>query len=410
MIKRVKRLKILLFTAGFPPPFVGGSVEYIYNLVSNMPAESMIIHTSNMFSKGAKKSDKSFDQKVRRSFFINHVQRHLVNEGEKTSRIIQKLQNLREYIFWPFFGFWLVLCERPNVIQIGEHNIAGVSALLARWILGIPYVYFTYAEEVTMLSKRPLHNRLFLALLRNSSMIISVCDYTRNLLLGKGINPDSIITILPAVSNRKSHMISHEEKEKIRNKYDLINCKVLLTVGSLEERKGHSSVIRSLIEIKKSFPDIKYIIVGEGPKEEELKNLSVELGLLRQIIFTGGVNDDELNCLYEICDLFVMPHRQIKDSLNTEGCPTVFLEASAHGKAVVGGNAGGVADAIINGETGYIVNGEDEQCLTNRIIELLEDKSLAFKMGLAGRSYVSTLTPQKNAEKVWEIYQKLCGG
>lgn len=398
-------LKIMLFTAGFPPPFVGGSVEYVFNIVSNMPPRTMVIHTSDACSLEAKILDKTLPQRIIRSSFINHVQRGIL--GKRKKILFQKLESITEYILWPFFAFSLIIRERPDVIQIGEHNFAAIAALFARWTLGIPYLYIAYAEEITMLSKRPLHNRLFLTLIRNSSTIITVSDYTRNLLLNSGISSSQIITILPSVSSRKNHEVDAELELNLRTKYNLGDSKVILTVGSLEERKGHSSVIIALQEISRFFPSIKYIVVGSGPEEKALKLKADELGLKEQVIFTGGINDQELNCLYEICDLFVMPHRQLQNSLNTEGCPTVFLEASAHGKAVIGGNAGGVSDAIINEVTGYIIDGTDEVELSNRVIELLSNNDLAVKMGLAGKSYAASLTPEANTKKVLKIYQNI---
>ena len=102
-----------------------------------------------------------------------------------------------------------------------------------------------------------------------------------------------------------------------------------------------------------------------------------------------------------------MPHRQIKNTLDTEGCPTVFLEASSHGKPVIGGNAGGVSDAIINGQTGYIIDGTDQVALEGIILKLLTNEDLSKKMGEAGRRYTMALTPLNNADKVLQISMKV---
>jgi phosphatidylinositol alpha-1,6-mannosyltransferase len=394
-----KQIKVLLFTASFPPPLVGGSVEYVFNIVSNMPVQSFVIHTASLDSIAAQKMDNMFHQRIIRSTFINHVM-----TKPNSNFIKQKLLRIREYIFWPFIAFYLILRERPDIVQIGEHNFAGISAWLARIFFGVPYVYFTYAEEITMLSKKRIRNKIFIRILRKASMVICVSDYTKGLLQNLGLESSSISTVLPSISARKFFNVNKEDIEKIRKNYDLTGHKVILTVGSLEERKGHASVINTIKKVNKFLPEIKYLIVGSGPEEDSLKKQAQHLGITSQVIFAGRIDDYKLNCLYDICDIFVMPHRQIKNTLDTEGCPTVFLEASAHGKAVIGGDAGGVANAIINGETGYIIDGTNEDLLGDVICKLLGDNELAFKMGDAGKKYVAELTPEKNSKMVLDIY------
>lgn len=396
-------LKVLLFTASFPPPFFGGSVEYIFNIVSNLPSNSVVIHTGNADSLKAKKLDKLFPQRVIRSSFIIHVQ-----EGLKKRHILaRKLASLRQYVLWPVVGFWLIIRERPDIIHIGEHNFAGIAAWLAQHLLRIPYIFYTYAEEIPILGRRRLHNKIFLTILRSANIVITCSEYTRKLLIEAQIPPERIIKIIPAVSHRKRFDASSEQIEAIRRKYNLVNHKVLLTVGALEERKGHSTVISALPNIRRAFPDIKYVVVGIGPKGKELIKQAEKSGLNNHVIFTGIVDDIELSCLYEICNIFVMPHRQVETTLDTEGCPTVFLEASAHGKPVVGGNAGGVSDAILNERTGFIIDGTNTVDLADMVCSLLSNPELAYQMGQTGCKYASKLTPERNAAQIWQISQQV---
>ena len=395
-------IRILTFTASFPPPFYGGSVEYLFNIVSNLPSNSVVIHTGNADPPKAKKIDKLFPQRIIRSSFIIHVQR-----GLERCILARKLRSLKGYVLWPIVGFWLIIRERPDVIHIGEHNFAGIAAWLAQRFLGIPYLFYTYAEEIPILSRRRLHNKIFLTILRNAAMVITVSEYTRALLIALGVSPKRIVKVLPAVSYKKRFDVTTEQIETIRQKYHLENHKVLLTVGALVERKGHSTVISALSDISRSFPNIKYVIVGTGPKEKNLVQHVQEAGLSNQVVFTGIVDDIELSCLYEICDIFVMPHRQVHSTLDTEGCPTVFLEASAHGKPVIGGSAGGVSDAILNERTGFIIDGTNFADLTNRVCYLLGNPELAYQIGKNGREYTSNLTPEKNGKQIWQISQHI---
>jgi phosphatidylinositol alpha-1,6-mannosyltransferase len=97
-----------------------------------------------------------------------------------------------------------------------------------------------------------------------------------------------------------------------------------------------------------------------------------------------------------------MPHRELPNG-DTEGCPTVFLEAAVFGKPSVGGNAGGVGDAIIDGETGLVVDGHDQEVVASAVARLLLDSGLAGRMGEAGLKRVRGMSPARNAQAVREF-------
>lgn len=362
----------------------------------------MVIHTAELFSEQAKELDKSFPQCIIRSGFINHVL-----GKQKKNIFLRKLITLREYILWPIVALWYIFRERPDLVHIGEHNFASIGAYIAKKVFNVPYIYYTYAEEITILSKRKLHNKIFLGILRSAERIVTVSHYTLGLLTDSGVPQEKIRIILPSVSDRKKDIANSDLIERVRNEYNLGTGKVLLTVGSLERRKGHASVIRILHDLLAKYPDLKYVIIGGGREEYLLHELVETTGLHESVVFTGRISDNVLNAIYQICDIFVMPHRQMPDNLDTEGCPTVFLEAGSHKKAVIGGNAGGVSDAIIDGETGFIIDGTNEKLLFETILRLLEDRQLADRMGKAGCAYASTLTPKANAEKMMAVYEEV---
>ena len=368
-----------------------------------------MVHTANINPQDAMKFDKTFPHRIIRSSFIRHVQEVVVHDQNqnKIHLILGKLRSLIEYFCWPIVALQLILRERPDIVHIGEHNFSGIAAWLAQRFLGIPYIFYTYAEEIPILSQRPIHNKIFLSILRNADKVISCNEYTRKKLIGLGVPSEDIIKILPAVSEKKKIAVTSEQIESVRRKYQLKNHKILLTVGALIERKGHSTVISILPIINRSFYNTKYIIVGNGPRREDLFKQVEVFNLSKQVIIIGNINDIELSSLYELCDIFVMPHREVKNTLDTEGCPTVFLEASAHGKPVIGGNVGGVGDAIINEKTGYIIDGTDKVALADVIINLLSDNELSNKMGKAGQRYTSLLTPERNAQKIWDLSKSL---
>jgi phosphatidylinositol alpha-1,6-mannosyltransferase len=386
-------MKILLFAQSFPPPSAGGSVQYIANIFSALPPQTAVIVTGNAEPALARQFDASFPQRIIRFPFIAHVLR-----GHKVSKIARA----SEYLLWPLTAGWLILRERPQVVHIGEFNVACVVALIAKKLLRIPYVLFTYVEELTYITGRPIYLRLLKKVLRNADAIITVSDYSIGVLQELGADPTHIHKVLPAVGRDKLVVVA-EDVDAIQMKYSLRDFRVLLTVGRLEKRKGHATVIEALPAILQSLPATRYVIVGTGSEESKLKEQVRRAGLEDYVLFTGGVDDDELACWYEICDVFVMPHRSLPEIRDTEGCPTVFLEASAHGKPVIGGRDGGVADAILHECTGFIIDGKDAVKLAETACLLLKTPELAARMGAAGRAYAATLGPESRAAAIQQI-------
>jgi phosphatidylinositol alpha-1,6-mannosyltransferase len=178
--------------------------------------------------------------------------------------------------------------------------------------------------------------------------------------------------------------------KNVIDKYGLHSKRTIVTVGRLEERKGHERVIQALIEIRKLVPGIKYLIVGKGPQEELLMDL-VSRWLLKDIVlFTGEVSDQEKVGILHACDLFIMPNRDIPldKGLDTEGFGIVFLEANACRKPVIGGEMGGVKEVIVDGKTGLLVNPEDRVEIKEAILKILLNHRLARSMGENGRKRV----------------------
>jgi len=105
-------------------------------------------------------------------------------------------------------------------------------------------------------------------------------------------------------------------------------------------------------------------------------------------VFAGAVPYVELPAHYAAGDVFAMPCRTRNRGLDVEGLGIVFLEASAAGRPVVAGDSGGAPDAVLPGETGYVVGGRDRAALAERVSELLLDRSLAARMGVSGRAWV----------------------
>jgi phosphatidylinositol alpha-1,6-mannosyltransferase len=147
-------------------------------------------------------------------------------------------------------------------------------------------------------------------------------------------------------------------------------------------------VIRALAKLSPDVPPFKYVIVGRGPLDAELRALTAELNLQDRVVFAGFVADDQLNHYYNLADIVVMPNTG--DDGDVEGFGMVFLEANAAGKPVIGGRSGGTAEAIIDKETGFLVDPSDDQELRSALYSMLTDSELRRRMGLAGLQRAQT--------------------
>ncbi len=262
-----------------------------------------------------------------------------------------------------------------------------------------------YAEELTCQIQRRsglgsrLRGWMFKSVLGSADGVIGVSDFTLSLLPAFGVESHNAIKIVPMVE--ETPVVAPQCLEDTRKRLGLKEeDRLILTAGRQIRRKGHDQILRALSTVLKGVPTARLVIAGRGPEEEALKSLASSLGVEHRVIFTGFVPEECMPVLYDLSELFVMPHRRLEDG-DTEGCPTVFLEANAHGKPTIGGREGGVGDAIKNGVTGLIVDGEDAQALASAILRLLKDPKEAKRMGENGQRRVhEELSPKTGAARL----------
>jgi phosphatidyl-myo-inositol dimannoside synthase len=174
----------------------------------------------------------------------------------------------------------------------------------------------------------------------------------------------------------------------IRQRYGLGDRPVVICVSRLVPRKGQDTLLRAWPAVLGQVPDAALLIVSGGPYAKTLRRLAEQTGVMSSVTFTGPVPQTELPEHYAAGDVFSMPCRTRRGGLDVEGLGIVYLEASAAGLPVVGGDSGGAPDAILEGETGYVVGGRDVAALSGHLIALLSDPAGAKAMGEKGRAWV----------------------
>lgn len=172
-----------------------------------------------------------------------------------------------------------------------------------------------------------------------------------------------------------------------RAKWNLADRFVIGTVTRLVPRKGVDALIQALAYVQRVVPDAALLVAGDGPHRPELERAAQEIGVAGDVVFTGGVPDDELPAAYDAMDLFALPTHTRRLGVDVEGLGIVFLEASASGIPVLVGASGGSVDAVRPGETGELID-TDPAAIAATIVELAQDDAKRRRMGEAGREWM----------------------
>jgi len=167
---------------------------------------------------------------------------------------------------------------------------------------------------------------------------------------------------------------------------------LLATLSRLEPRKGVDVALRAVAELAGDYPDLAYAVAGGGDDLPRLQGLAHELGLSDHVHFLGRVDEDRKAALLAAADLFVMPTRQVGESV--EGFGIIYLEAAWHGTPAIAGREGGGGEAVRDGTTGLVVDGEDARAVGSAVRRLIDNPAERAAMGEAAAARV-------RAEGLW---------
>jgi glycosyltransferase involved in cell wall biosynthesis len=189
-------------------------------------------------------------------------------------------------------------------------------------------------------------------------------------------------------------------KSNVRIEFSIPHDSIVLgIVGKLDEIKGHKYLFKALQRIQAVHPGVKCLVVGVGPYETELKKQTQEFGLEDVIIFTGYRHD--IPQVMKAIDILAC-------SSLTEAFPLVIIEAMAMGKPVIGTNVGGISEALVDGENGFLIPPKDVEALILALQNLIRDKDLRVKMGASGMKRArSNFSIELTVTKITAIYLEL---
>jgi glycosyltransferase involved in cell wall biosynthesis len=154
-------------------------------------------------------------------------------------------------------------------------------------------------------------------------------------------------------------------------------------------------------EIVRSVPGVKLLLVGEGPQENNLRNLIQEKGIGKSVLMPGFRND--IARVLNTLDVFVFPSLQ-------EALGTAIIEAMAMKKPVVASRVGGIPEVVVEGRTGYLLDPEDPGAIAERVIRLLKNTELRREMGLESRKFVEAHCDNRlMVQRLEKLYRELMG-
>jgi Glycosyltransferase len=288
-------------------------------------------------------------------------------------------------------------------IIVGQILPLGIAAYFLSKFLKFKYSVILHGLDFSLATGDARKKKITEKILKNAEKIICSNSYAANSVkvFSEYLTP-KIGTVNPGIES--SFVRNPARVEELRRKYGLQNKLILLSLGRLTKRKGVDMVINAMNEISPGAENLVYVIAGAGPEAEDLKKIAAALPeeIKNKIIFLGQISDDDKWAWLELCDIFIMPSRNINGDY--EGFGIVYLEANLAGKPVIAGDSGGVRDAVINNINGLLVNPENAQEIAAAVIKLAGDEKLRQDLGSQGkRRAVENFNAKKQVEKFYNL-------
>jgi phosphatidyl-myo-inositol dimannoside synthase len=348
-----ERVKVLVLTPDYPPA-PGGIQLLVHRLVCN--ASRLEPRVVTLESAG----DHDFDE--RDPVPVRRVRRH----GRTHRAAVLGLNGM---------SVLEALRFRPDAVLAG-HIVVSPAAWAIATLLRIPMVQYLHAKE---LGTKPGLARFAVS---RAHATIAVSRHTEQLAYNVGADPARVHRISPGVDLPDAAPTDRTDRAPI-----------VVTIARMEDRhKGHDVMVRSMSLIRSKVPDVHWVVIGDGPLRPSVERLVAAHGLEQNVTFTGAVPDAERDEWLNRARIFAMPSRLPGGRVGGEGFGIVYMEASARGLPVVGGNVGGALDAVVDEQTGLLVDPTDHVAVAEAITRLLTEPERAQALATMGRKRAEGMT------------------
>ncbi|MCX4773095.1 MULTISPECIES: glycosyltransferase family 4 protein [unclassified Streptomyces] len=361
--------KTLIVTNDFPPR-PGGIQAFLHNMALRLDPDRIVVYAST-WKRGPEGAAATAAFDAEQPFtVVRDRTTMLLPTPRVTRRAVQLLRTHACSSVW--FG-----AAAPLGLMAPALRRAGARRLVAT----------THGHEAGW-AQLPASRQLLRRIGEGTDTVTYLGEYTRSR-IAAALTPaaaERMVQLPPGVDEKTFHPESGGDL--VRARLGLTDRPVVVCVSRLVPRKGQDTLILAMPAILAEVPDAVLLIVGGGPYAGELRKLAAGTGVLDSVRFTGAVPWAELPAHYGAGDVFAMPCRTRRGGLDVEGLGIVYLEASATGLPVVAGDSGGAPDAVLDGETGWVVRGGSAEEAAERIVALLGDAELRRRMGERGRAWV----------------------
>lgn len=357
--------RVLCITNDFGPR-AGGIETFVIGLIERLPKNSVVVYTS-------KQADSApFDEKWRNEYGVEVIRDRssVLLPTFRVGRAVRKIAS-EQKIEHAFFG-----AAAPLALLSRGLRRAGVTRIVA----------LTHGHEVWWSKIWPF-SWMIRRIGNGVDHLTFLGEFTRSH-IAKALSPraqSAMVKIAPGI-DINHFMPMHSG---VREDLGIHSKKVIVCVGRLVHRKGQDVLVEAMPDILRRVPDAHLLFIGTGPREAHLRKRISALSINEAVTFIGRVHYQDLARYICAGDIFAMPARSRLAGLEVEGLGIVYLEASACGLAVVGGNSGGAPDAIIQNETGIIVDGTSVSDVAKACADLLQDPERARAMGARGRQWIT---------------------
>ena len=286
---------------------------------------------------------------------------------------------------------------QPDIIHGAVYEGVAVASLAGRWG-GVPIII---GEETSdPVNRRWTGSLLYRGLAALTHQMVAVSPAVQDYLVNRIRLPATKVAL---INNGVADPgpASEEQRRSVRNSLNIKPDDFI--IGScgrlLDEHKRFSDLIEAFALVRKQFANAKLLIVGEGPDETMLRNLSGQLGISDHVFFAG--HQGETRPYYDVMDIFALASAH-------EAFGLVLVEAMYADLPVVATRVGGIPTVVIDGETGLLVEPKSPASLADNLLVLINDASLRKSMGQRGHSRaVAELSAERYVHEFDVLYQRL---
>jgi glycosyltransferase involved in cell wall biosynthesis len=270
----------------------------------------------------------------------------------------------------------------------------------------VPHVVTTFGTYGVIWHRWRIPARLCAGILRRAACICPMSNGTAGKM--KARFPEAFAGAKVRVVLQGSDFASRIPREFAESR-KFSSDPVVIAVGGIKPRKGYHVCLQAFGKLQRRFPSARFLLAGGGignSYHRELTELIRRDGI-RNVEFLGALTWEQLDPYYRAADMLAMTSRDEGDHF--EGFVFVFLEAGAYGLPVIGTRSGGIPDAIVDGQTGFLLPPDDVEGVARAMIRLAENPGLSRTMGMAGRARAETLTWDRFAREQMDVYRSISG-